>query len=142
MSRTMERILFLRSVAIFADVDGADLQWINEITRERKVRKGQVVFHENDVGDAMYLILSGQVRVSRGATNLELLGERDCFGEMSILDNEPRSATVRATQDSVMLAIKRDDFQRLVLARPQISFSLFRTISRRLRDMTARLAAS
>lgn len=142
MNRDMERILFLRSVPIFSDVDGSDLQWINEIAHERKVRAGYVVFRENDVGDAMYIVLKGRVRVLKGANLvLQIMEDKDCFGEMSILDREPRSATVETVVETTLLAIKRDDFQRLLLARPQIAFALFKTISRRLREATERLSA-
>jgi CRP-like cAMP-binding protein len=142
MNRDMERILFLRSVPIFSDVDGSDLQWINEIAHERKVRAGYVVFRENDIGDAMYIVLKGRVRVLKGSNLvLQIMEDKDCFGEMSILDREPRSATVETVVETTLLAIKRDDFQRLLLARPQIAFALFKTISRRLREATERLSA-
>ncbi len=140
MAINMERILFLRSVPLFADIDGKDLQWLNEIAKERHYKAGQVVFRENDVGDALYIIIRGKVRVNKGKQNitLEILEDRDCFGEMAILDQEPRSATVEIQEDATLLAIKREDFQRLLLARPRLAFSLFRTISRRLREATAR----
>ena len=144
MAIDMERILFLRSVPLFADIDGNDLQWINEITREKKYKAGQTVFRENDVGDSLYIIISGSVRVLKGDNQviLQILEERETFGEMSILDQEPRSATVEVQKDATLLAIKRDDFQRLLLARPQLAFSLFRTISRRLREAVTRFTAA
>lgn len=141
MAGNMERILFLRSVPIFADIDGYDLQWINEITREKRYRRGQIVFRENDLGDALYIILKGQIRILKGESIvLQVMEDRDCFGEMSILDEEPRSATAEVARDSTLLAIKRDDFQRLMLARPQIAVSMFKSISRRLREATSRLS--
>ncbi len=144
MAIDMERILFLRSVPLFADIDGNDLQWINEITREKKFKAGQTVFRENDVGDSLYIIINGSVRVLKGEKQviLQILEERETFGEMSILDQEPRSATVEVQKDATLLAIKRDDFQRLLLARPQLAFSLFRTISRRLREAVTRFTAT
>ncbi|MCR9142179.1 MAG: cyclic nucleotide-binding domain-containing protein [bacterium] len=144
MAIDMERILFLRSVPLFADIDGNDLQWINEITREKKFKAGQTVFRENDVGDSLYIIINGSVRVLKGENQviLQILEERETFGEMSILDQEPRSATVEVQKDATLLAIKRDDFQRLLLARPQLAFSLFRTISRRLREAVTRFTAA
>jgi CRP-like cAMP-binding protein len=144
MAIDMERILFLRSVPLFTDIDGNDLQWINEITREKKYKAGQVVFRENDVGDALYIISRGSVRVVKGQNQviLQILEERECFGEMAILDQEPRSATVEVQKDATLLAIKRDDFQRLLLARPQLAFSLFHTISRRLREAVTRFTTS
>lgn len=140
MATSMERILFLRSVPIFSDVDGNDLQWINEITREITVGAREIIFKENDLGDALYIIVEGRVQVYRGKdTTLDILGPRDCFGEMSIIDEDPRSASTRADLPTRLLAIEREDFQRLLMARPQISIAMFRTISRRLREQTGRL---
>lgn len=142
MAVNMERMLFLRSVPLFSEVDGDDIYWINEITREANYAEGEIIFHENDKGDALYIIVSGDVRIikeGKKRITLDVFGKRDCFGEMSILDQEPRSATTQAANNTRLLVIMRDDFQRLVLARPQIGFSLFRTLSRRLRQLTARL---
>ena len=142
MSVNMERMLFLRSVPLFREVDGDDIHWINEITREQRVSGGDVIFRENDVGDALYIIVSGTVRVFKGKADqitLHIMQERDVFGEMSILDQEPRSASVEAMENTRLLVIMRDDFQRLLMARPRIAFSLFKTLSGRVRQMSTRL---
>lgn len=142
MDTTMERFLFLRSVPLFSDVDGQDLQWINEITHEQKYRGRQIIFREGDPGESLYIILSGRVRVFKGQKGkeitIDILDERDCFGEMAILDQEPRSASVATIKNARLLVIQRSDFQRLLLARPRISFSLFKTMSRRVREANAR----
>ena len=136
MAIDMERILFLRSVPLFADLEGGELMLLNNIAREIKLRKGHVVFRENDSGDALYVVLSGGVQVVKGKdTVLMTLKERDCFGEMAILDEEPRSATVRAAGAAGLLSIQRADFFELLSDYPRISFGLFKTISRRLRRM-------
>lgn len=142
MAVNMERMLFLRSVPLFSEVDGDDIFWINEITREQRYSGGEIIFHENDEGDALYIIVSGSVRIIKGLeeqVTLDVLQGRDVFGEMSILDQEPRSATIETIEDTRLLVIMRDDFQRLLLARPRIAFSLFRTLSGRLRHLSTRL---
>lgn len=142
MDTMMERFLFLRSVPLFSDVEGQDLQWINEITHEQKCRSRQIIFREGDPGESLYIILSGSVRVFKGQKGreitIDILQERDCFGEMAILDQEPRSASVAAMNGARLLVIQRSDFQRLLLSRPRISFSLFKTMSRRVREANAR----
>lgn len=142
MAANMERMLFLRSVPLFSEVDGDDIFWINEITREKRYSGGEIIFRENDEGDALYIIVSGSVRIIKGEVEqitLDVLQKRDVFGEMSILDHEPRSATIETIEDTRLLVIMRDDFQRLLLARPRIAFSLFRTLSGRLRHLSGRL---
>ncbi|HNJ33766.1 MAG TPA: cyclic nucleotide-binding domain-containing protein, partial [Leptospiraceae bacterium] len=143
MDTRMERFLFLRSVPLFSEVDGVDLHWINEITHEQKFRARANIFREGDPGESLYIIISGSVRIFKGQKGKELtidiLQERDCFGEMAILDQEPRSASVVAVRNTRLLVINRSDFQRLLIARPRISFALFKTMSRRVREANARL---
>ena len=142
MAINMERILFLRSIPLFADVSGNDLRWINEITREKTYPAGKIIFKENDGGDALYIIVSGSVRIIKEGDQqvvLAILQERDYFGEMALLDREPRSASVEVQKDATLLIINQDDFQRLLLARPQIGFSLLKTLSGRLRETDAKL---
>ncbi len=141
----MQRMLFLRSVPLFSDVDGSDLHYISEITKQVEISSGQTIFEVNDEGDALYLIESGSVRVVTGgakAVTLAILQERDCFGEMAILDSQPRSASVVVQKDAKLLMITRADFQGLLLARPKIAFSLFSTLSQRLRATLSKLTSA
>jgi len=142
MAVNMERILFLRSVPLFSDLDGSVLQWVNEIAKEKTYAAGETVFKENEEGDALYIIENGSVRVVKGiekTTTLAILQAGDCFGEMAVLDSEPRSASIEVQRDATLLAINRDDFQRLLLAKPQMAFALFKTLSRRLRETNRKL---
>ena len=145
MAITMERILFLRSVSLFADVDGSELQWIADIVQEKTYSAGEIVFEENDPGDALYIIARGSARILKGGAGqvvLAILQAGDFFGEMALLDQEPRSASVEVQQDATMLMIAREDFQRLLLARPHIAFALLRNLNRRLREMNTKLLQS
>ena len=137
----MEKILFLRGVPIFADVDVNDLQWISEIMRERKMEKGDYVFHENDNAHSFYIVQDGEIHIRKGDITLEVLESREHFGEVAIFDQEPRTASAFAVKASLLLAIDRNDFHRLLLARPRISLSMFRTISHRLRELTKRVTS-
>ena len=145
MELEMEKILFLRSVPLFGDIDGRDLRWINEIATEKSYRAGEIVFRENDEGDALYIIVSGSVKIIKGTDYpilLTILEERDYFGEMAILDQDLRSATVEVNEDVTLLMIRRDHFQSLLLSRPQIAFAIFKSFSRRIRQLQYRLLES
>ena len=96
MLSTVEKVLFLKSVDLFSQIPGEDLAEVALIAREESCEPGEEVFSEGEDGDALYLVLSGKVRVHRGDRLLAVLGERECFGEMAILDAAPRSATVTA----------------------------------------------
>lgn len=142
MGQDMERILFLKSVPLFAEMDGDAIRWVNNIVTESVYAKDETVFEEDAPGDAFYLIRRGSVRVVKGKENpvvISIREERDYIGEMAILDDEPRSATVEAQEDTEMLVIKRDDFHRLVVTHPTVVFSLFKCLSRRLRETNDQL---
>ena len=145
MGHDMERILFLKSVPLFAEMGGETIQWVNDIATEAHFSEDEVIFEEGDEGDACYLILRGSVRVVKGEDKAAVIAIReqgDYFGEMAILEDEPRSATVEAQEDTEMLVINRDDFHRLIIGHPNVLFSLFKGLSKILRETNAQLSAS
>ena len=145
MALNMERMLFLRSVPLFRDLSGSDLAIVNDIATEQSFSKDALVVEEGSIGDALYIILDGNMRVVKGkevSTTLALLDKREAFGEMAILDDEPRSATVEAQTEVRLLEIRQADFQRLLVARPQMALALFRTLSHRLRDTGEKLVSA
>lgn len=134
---TMEKILFLKTVHIFAGMTGEELHALAEIVEEVEVKGGETIFSEGEPGEEMYIIVNGSVQVLHGEgaaqTLLATLGEREVLGEMSILDDEPRSATARTSEDTVMLKIRRDDFRELIGEEPEVAFGVFRVFTRRIR---------
>ena len=107
----------------------------------KSIPGGETILKENDEGDALYIIVSGSVKVTKGSdgqVTLVTLQERDYFGEMTILDREPRSASVEAQEETRLLVINQDDFQRLLPVKSQIVLPLLRTLSRRLREINAK----
>ncbi len=143
MSLNMGRMLFLRRVPLFVNLEGSDLQFLSEICIEKEYAAGHVIFEEADDGDALYIIESGRVNIVTGkdenAVILGVLEERECFGEMSILDGESRSASANVAKDSKVLVINREDFHGILLARPRIAITLFRTLSLRFRATLSQL---
>lgn len=138
MLLTMEKILFLKTVPIFAGMSGEELRALAEIVDEVNFKEGDYIFHENDPGEELFVIVQGSVHVITGEGGAEkvlaTLHERDCFGEMSILDDEPRSATGRAAEDSLMLRVEREEFRELIREEPEVAFGVFRVFTRRLRQ--------
>lgn len=109
-----------------------------ELMRERTYPKGSVILFEDDPGDALYLVASGQVKVVLIGEDgreviLSVLGEGSFFGEMALLDDEPRSAHVIAMEDSAVLALRREDFRARLRASPEVAIALLKELSRRLR---------
>jgi len=111
MISTVEKVLFMKSIDLFRALPSEELAQIAEIAEEQPMTAGEQIFAEGEPGDALYLIVEGRVKVHKGEKELVRLGIRDVFGEMAVLDSEPRSASVTAVEDAVLLKIGRDDFR-------------------------------
>src|SRR5262249_25332512 len=99
------------------------VQSSDSITSEH-FEPGEAVFEEGDLGDRMYAIRRGEVEVVRDGVRLALLGAGECFGEMALLGNLPRNATVRATQPTDALAIAKGDFAKLLATFPEFGANI------------------
>lgn len=134
MLSTVEKVLFLKSIDLFSQIPGEDLAQIALISSEETRDQGDEVFAEGEAGDALYLVVDGKVRVHKQDRVIAELGERECFGEMAILDAAPRSATVTAVSESNLLKITREDFQEIMSEKPEIAMGIIKVLTRRLRD--------
>jgi CRP-like cAMP-binding protein len=133
MITALEKVLFLKSVDLFRSLLGEELATVAEIAEEQPFAAGEAVFAEGEPGDALYLVIEGAVRMHRGDRLLAVLGVRDVFGEMAVLDAEPRSASATVVKDAVLLKIGRDDFRDILTERPEIGIGVIQVLSRRLR---------
>lgn len=137
MLLTMEKILCLKSAPIFAGMTGDELRVLAGIVEEVEFKANSIIFNEDDPGEELYIIARGSVRIIRGSAAtgavLATLGEKDCLGEMAILDDDPRSATAQAVDDVLALKIHRDDFRELIREEPEVAFGIFRVFTRRIR---------
>ena len=138
MITTVEKVLFLKSVDLFRGLPGEELATIAEIAEEQPFAAGEPVFTEGEPGDALYLVVEGAVKVHRGDKQLAQIGIREVFGEMAMLDSEPRSASVTALKDAVLLKIGRDEFRDVLQERPEIAIGVIQVLSRRLRTSARR----
>ncbi len=134
MLTTIEKVLFLKGIDLFSQIPGEDLANIALISTEEARDEGEEVFAEGDVGDALYLVLEGKVRVHRREKTIAELGEKECFGEMALLDTAPRSATVTAMTDVALLRISREEFQEIMAEKHEIAMGIIKVLTRRLRD--------
>ena len=109
-----------------------------------RVVKGETVFYKGTVGSQMYAVLGGKVAVRDGDKTLATLTTGDMFGEMALIDNEPRSATVVADEDSHLFVLSETTFQTLLTKRVAIRLllNIMRTLSHRLRDANIRTRRS
>lgn len=128
----------LRGVPLFSQLREDDIERIAQVARERPYPKNSVIVFEDDPGDALYIVTTGQVKVVLVGEDgreviLSTMSNNEFFGEMSLIDDEPRSATVIAMEDSNLLVVRREDFHRQLEGSPRIAIGLLRALCKRLR---------
>jgi CRP-like cAMP-binding protein len=137
MLSVMETILALKATPLFRNVPGEGLKRLSDFIHEKTVRAGDVIFREEDHGDEMYLVRSGQVSIHQelpsGPAIIEMVEPGGYFGEMAIIDDLPRTAAATAEVDTSLLVLHKNDFRSAVHDYPDIAFEIFREFTRRLR---------
>jgi CRP/FNR family transcriptional regulator, cyclic AMP receptor protein len=140
---------FLRGIVLFKDVTDADLDALWPFLTPRKLRKGEILLREGDVGSQMFFLRSGEVIISKHVKGrveqvLARMGPGDFFGEMGLFDRQPRSATIQADTDLVVLELDGDNLEQLVARSPRAASAFFyqmlRVFIQRLRDSTSLVA--
>ena len=129
---------FLRRVALFDCLGDDELTALDKLAFRRSFAKDQLIILAEDQGDTLFVIEKGEVKVNLIHSDgkefiLSLLGEGEVFGELSLLDDQPRSANVTAVEDTVLAMIRRADFLQLMTNIPQIAISLLEELASRLR---------
>ena len=129
---------FLENVPIFADLEEPDLKKIEKLGLRKKYKKGNIVVLEKEMGAALFVIISGKVKIVRTDEDgreviLSIFGPGEFFGEMSLLDGLARSASVVALTKAELFMIHRRDFLKLVNEHPQVAISLLGELTTRLR---------
>jgi CRP/FNR family transcriptional regulator, cyclic AMP receptor protein len=133
-----EDINFLRNVPIFAELEEKDLLRVIKLGTRQKYKKGNIVVLEQESGAALFVIITGKVKVVRMDEDgreviLSMFGPGEFFGEMSLLDGLARSASVVATVKSELFMIHRRDFLELLNEFPSVAISLLSELAMRLR---------
>ena len=129
------RIDHLRHVALFADCPEHELRRIAEISRMAESPAGTVLTQAGASGDSFFLIIDGRVSVETPVGPGDPLQSGDFFGEMSLIDGEPRSATIRAITDVELLVVDRSHFWRLLDEAPDLLRRILVVLSRRVRRL-------
>ena len=129
---------FLATVPLFRGLERDELARFGELVRERSYPKGSVILFQDDPGDSLYILRTGRVKVVLiGEDGREvILGVLESgahFGELALIDDQPRSAHVIAMEDAQLLILRREDFRRRVDANPTVAWALLCELSHRLR---------
>lgn len=136
----------LKRVAIFSDLNDSELDWLHNLMEERSFPGGEMILNQEDEGDSMFVIVRGRVKIFLMAEDgreviLSILKPGDFFGEMSLLDGKPRSASALALEPTELLVLKRGDFVGEIKRVPEISLKIMAEMSARLRVADERIGS-
>lgn len=131
----------LGQISMFESLQGEELEHLSTLLRSRRYAKGEVIFHQGDIGTALYIVRKGEVAIRLSSDDgkeviLALLDRGDFFGELALLDEEPRSTDAVAREETDLLSLQREDFRRFLEERPTVALRLLSTLSRLVRRVT------
>jgi CRP/FNR family transcriptional regulator len=129
-----ERLERLGKVRLFSDLSGNDLRQIVDASGMQTYDEGETIIKQGDSGVGFQLILEGEAKVVRNGRTLAKLGPDDFFGEMALIDEGPRSASIVAAAPLTTLNIASWDFRPLVKRRPEMAWKLLVHLTQRLRE--------
>ena len=138
-----EEVEILKGIPLFDKVEPAKLKLIAFTGERMNYAAGQELFHQGDVGDAMYVILAGSADVlletPNGQIRVAELKQNSFVGDIAILSDVPRTATIKAREPLTTLKISKDMFYRLVAEFPQMAIEMMRELAHRLEDTNQKL---
>jgi CRP/FNR family cyclic AMP-dependent transcriptional regulator len=131
----------LGQIPMFEHLGPEDLEHLSGLLQQRRYPKGEVIFHQGDVGTALFIVRKGEVAIRLSSAEgkeviLALLGRGDAFGELALLDGEPRSTDAVTREESSLLSLHQEDFRRFLGERPQVAMGLLAVLSRMVRRVT------
>ena len=139
----MERILFLKRVPLFAPLSPSDLKQVAALAQEESFSDGVTIAREGDAGDVMFLIVSGEVRVTsiRNGKEVELARRKlgEYVGEMALISKEPRIATLTTVGNVRALCIDQKSFEALLRDRPDVSLAVIQILCERLKEASTKV---
>lgn len=135
---------FLRQIPLFSSLKDEEIEAIYKLSVTKKCSKDTIILLEDEEGDTLFVILSGKVKVTTFSESgkeviFSILNEGDFFGDMSLLDGKPRSATVISIEESELRLIRRSDFNKLIESHPGIALKLLEELTSRLRKADERI---
>ncbi len=134
---TIEKVIILKTVSIFSSISDETLAQLALIMTEEELESGEELFAKGDYGEDMYVIINGKVKAHDGETTYNFLGEREIFGEMAVLDPEPRVASITAVEPTRLLRLDRSSLYELMDKHSEVAHGIIRVLCRHLRERIA-----
>ncbi|MFQ6113816.1 MAG: Crp/Fnr family transcriptional regulator [bacterium] len=129
----VEKAVFLQGIDIFSQTKTEDLARIAAITEELEFDTGDIVFKEQGQGNALFFVISGEVSLQKGSRETKRLFPQETFGELALLDNQPREFTAVAVQHTHVLKIDGEEFFELIEDHVEIARAVLKSLTKRIR---------
>ena len=138
-----DKLQFLQKTELFSELPETELKSICQIANEVAYPADATLFEEGDEGDSLYLIVNGEVSIIKAGTEVLFFNEKGyCLGEIALIDNKPRSATVKTVKATQLLRITRHDFYNAMMREPRIGSGMFRVLNDKIRrDLEIQMSA-
>jgi CRP-like cAMP-binding protein len=133
MLLTIEKVIVLKGAEVFSVLPDHVLAFVASIVEEVYVRRGETFIQKGDLGECMYLIVQGTVRVHDGDRTIAEMGRGHTVGELAVLDPEPRVASVTAVEDTHLFRLEKEAFDEVMADQPEIAHEIIRVLCQRLR---------
>ena len=130
------RTQLLAACPLFGDVQAEDLASLGAVATEVRFPAGHVIARHGEIGTGFFVVVDGRVAVSRDGATVAELGPGEFFGELSVIDRQPRNAQVSAIEPTICLALASWDFERVLLEQPRLALAILRGLAGRLRSAT------
>jgi CRP-like cAMP-binding protein len=140
MLTSVDRLLFVRQVPIFQELRDDFLVRLASVMNELSFPANHTIFTQGQEGRSLYIVVSGRVRVHIGNRELVQLAQGTCFGEMSLFDAEPRSASVTTLEPCDCLVLTQQQLYEAIDETPGIAVNIIRLLSRRIRELNQRVS--
>jgi len=141
MPDIFEKIVLLKKSDIFNEINTDDLRFVADALEEAEYFEGDRIFMKNDMGDCMYLVVSGAIGISLDDENrtdnfIAMVREGECFGEMNLIDDLPRSASAVVVEDVKVLILNKLRLRGLIMSYPDLGMGMLKSLSLKLRRTT------
>jgi CRP-like cAMP-binding protein len=135
MLTILEKVMFLRHIPLFSTTRMENLARVASIAQEVEFRKGEVIFQTNDPCDAIYFIMRGAVRLHRDEVDIFIVSDKESFGELEVLSNEPRFVTATALEDVAALKISNEEFFEVLADNISIAQDILKLLVGRIKGL-------
>ena len=135
MLLTIEKVIILKSIELFSEISESDLLAVSMEFETVEYDVNQVIINQGDIGTTMYIVISGEVNVEINDNVVATLGEKSIFGELSVFDPEPRSATIKTTEKTILFKIESEIMYDLIGRYTNVAKGIIKILSQRIRNL-------